>query len=389
MSITIHHGANGSYKTSAVIQDYFIPAALSGRTVVTNIRGVSAENTYQKLEGVPDGFEVIFVDTKTTEGKERIKRWFHWVPVGALLLFDEAGSTFPKAMSASEIKSLDYEGGADRAKADNRPLTWIEAWQEHRHWNWDIVLSCPNIKSVRDDIRETTEGAYKHKNLAVLGSMFKGKYNEGYHSAADNGTSSSHFTTVSDAKKIKPIVFELYESTATGKTTDTLNGGNIFMQVKVLLPLVVAVAALGYSFTSGGFDYFIDPTANLPSGHDSPASSAAAPVPIVQSTSKDRSIPSGNVPDKQVVPADPVTPQHPLKDLSLQILGFAQNHDTGRFVYWFELVTGQGEQAQKRRLTTVDLNNLGYTVTGVADCLAQFKFQNIIFSVSCLPARVI
>ena len=195
MSIIIHHGSNGSYKTSGVIQDYFIPAALEGRVVVTNIRGVSYDNTFDVLgDLVASGFDVINVGTGTFEGREKLASFWHWCPLGALLLFDEAGVNFPKRWREKDLEKLILPNFTELG----RPRDWVEAWEMHRHFNWDIVLSCPNIKSVRQDIRDTSEGAYKHRNNALVG--MKGSYNEGFHSAQDNGSSSSQFITVKKKK---------------------------------------------------------------------------------------------------------------------------------------------------------------------------------------------
>ncbi|MFU3482843.1 zonular occludens toxin domain-containing protein, partial [Pseudomonas aeruginosa] len=61
---------------------------------------------------------------------------------------------------------------------------WLDAWTRHRHFNWDIILTTPNIAYIRDDIRMTAEKAYLHSNLAVIG--IRGRYKESQHSAQDN-----------------------------------------------------------------------------------------------------------------------------------------------------------------------------------------------------------
>ncbi len=43
MSIKIHHGPNGSYKTSGAIQDDAVPALKDGRVIITNVRGFTLE----------------------------------------------------------------------------------------------------------------------------------------------------------------------------------------------------------------------------------------------------------------------------------------------------------------------------------------------------------
>jgi zona occludens toxin len=269
MSITIHHGPNGSYKTSGVVQDYFIPAARQGRVVVTNIRGISRERTLMEMPEIPDSFDVVFIDTDTSDGRWKIATWFHWVPTGALLMLDEAGVNFPKMWTANDIKKLDFPHDSlvycdiesrteqqirlesvDAAEVSGRPANWVEAWQKHRHWNWDIILTLPNIKALRDDIRDTAEGAYKHKNRAILGPFFKG-YNEGYHDSTKNGVSQSDFDSIK-GKRIANLTFRLYDSTKTGVFKGTLNGFNLFLTPRVLILLLVAGGAFAYSIGSGG-----------------------------------------------------------------------------------------------------------------------------------------
>ncbi|RMO84683.1 hypothetical protein ALQ33_200048 [Pseudomonas syringae pv. philadelphi] len=61
----------------------------------------------------------------------------------------------------------------DAAKAADRPMNFLDAWTRHRHWNWDIILTTPNIKYVHTDIRQTSEAAYQHSNLMLLGKWLK------------------------------------------------------------------------------------------------------------------------------------------------------------------------------------------------------------------------
>ncbi|MVD25636.1 zonular occludens toxin, partial [Vibrio cholerae] len=43
MSIFIHHGAPGSYKTSGALWLRLLPAIKSGRHIITNVRGLNLE----------------------------------------------------------------------------------------------------------------------------------------------------------------------------------------------------------------------------------------------------------------------------------------------------------------------------------------------------------
>ncbi|HEJ4774917.1 TPA: hypothetical protein SMR50_006419, partial [Pseudomonas aeruginosa] len=49
MAIKIHHGPNGSYKTSGAIQDDLIPAIKKGRVIITNVRGLTRERIFQVM----------------------------------------------------------------------------------------------------------------------------------------------------------------------------------------------------------------------------------------------------------------------------------------------------------------------------------------------------
>lgn len=393
MSITIHHGSNGSYKTSGVIQDYFVPAAKDGRVVVTNIRGVSRENTMMKMDDVPDSFDVIFIDTDTKEGRWKIATWFHWVPLGALLLFDEAGVMFPKAWRQSDIDKLDFPGGVDAAQNDGRPANWVEAWEMHRHFNWDIVLSCPNIKSVRGDIRETTEGAYKHKNKALLGPLFKG-YKEGYHDAQKNGQSASDFDVIRD-KRITDLSFALYESTKTGVFKGTLNGFNLFTSPRVLLALGVAVCAFSYAILSGGYDVLtgknlpgqqVAETSEVPEDSVSGAvgvSDQAVPGPVKADSYEGLAqafdnasvdVVAGQSNDSDLLMFG-VMASGPLSGRALQISAGVKA--SGRFIYAFKLERSQ------RLLSVSDLEVMGYRVEGVDPCNALITYQDQDVSVGC------
>ena len=53
MSIKIHHGPNGSYKTSGAIQDDAVPALKDGRVIITNVRGFTLERAYQVFRTCP------------------------------------------------------------------------------------------------------------------------------------------------------------------------------------------------------------------------------------------------------------------------------------------------------------------------------------------------
>lgn len=248
MPIKIHHGAPGTYKTSGAMGDDFLREAKEGRLIVTNVRGVSRERTLEVFDDLPASFDVIWIDDRTDEGREKLRTWFHWVPKGAYIFVDEAQDIWPRHWRDADLAKLDYPGGVEAAKRDDRPKDWAQAWDKHRHWNWDLVLTTPNIKKIRDDIRGVADGAYKHKDLALIG--FKGRYVEGFHSPDDAGTAESHFYSIT-RKKVPSYVWKLYDSTATGKFSFTKSGTPLWKNPRVLVPLVVACLGLAFSFRGG------------------------------------------------------------------------------------------------------------------------------------------
>ncbi|EZN80132.1 zonular occludens toxin domain-containing protein, partial [Pseudomonas aeruginosa] len=184
MSIKIHHGPNGSYKTSGAIQDDAVPALKDGRVIITNVRGFTLERAYQVFPDLPNTAEIINLDLESLEDLEKTRTWFQWAPRGAFLIFDETQLLFPKSWREKDLERFDYPGGPEAAHAADRPMGWLDAWTRHRHFNWDIVLTTPNISYIRDDIRMTCEMAYKHSNLAVIG--IPGRYKEAQHDAQLN-----------------------------------------------------------------------------------------------------------------------------------------------------------------------------------------------------------
>ena len=267
MAITLIHGSNGGYKSSRAVQDFIVPALEEGRVVVTNIRGVNLQRCYDQGVDVHPDSDVIYIDTDNTPegkiGRQLIGCFWHWCPHDALLVFDEAGVVFPKAWRDRDLQLLQeqfiYLKDVDQLRQvqitdreNGRPASFIEAFEMHRHYGWDIVLSAPSIKSVRDDIRNTTELAWRHRNAALVG--LNGRYKAVSHQATNNGETASAILETK-ISKIKPRTFKLYDSTKTGKAKDTANAGKALLgSPRLLLAMGVLAGALYYlaSYSSLG-----------------------------------------------------------------------------------------------------------------------------------------
>ncbi|MCZ2982632.1 hypothetical protein NYY70_20860, partial [Acinetobacter baumannii] len=78
MSIKIHHGPNGSYKTSGAIQDDAVPALKEGRLIITNVRGFTLERVLQVMPDLPESVDIINLDLEQQADMERMRTWFQW-----------------------------------------------------------------------------------------------------------------------------------------------------------------------------------------------------------------------------------------------------------------------------------------------------------------------
>ncbi len=376
MAISIHHGPNGSYKTSGVIDQYFIKCAKEGRLVVTNVRGVSTERTFEHYPDTHDDFKVIYVDTSTKAGREKISRWFHWAPSGAFLLFDEPSSIFPKRWRDSDLKKLDNlevinrmatEPDFNESHADYMPPTWNEGWEMHRHWNWDIVIMTPNIKLVRSDIRDTSEGGYKHRNNATIG--FKGSYNQGFHKAEDNGTNPSQFLTV-EKRKVRQLAFKLYDSTKTGSYQDTSAGTSIFKNGKLMVALVVATIAIGYSFFTFTNNDIMHQTAQVDIDEATPVYNVPVEKDIIPFNDLDSNV-------NDYVAVNTVYSLEPFDGHTFTINAALSAPD--RFLYFF---TAARDKSQFY-LTSVELEEAGYSVIRISDCAATIVYKTKRINATC------
>ena len=369
MSIKIHHGPNGSYKTSGALQDDAIPAIKEGRTIITNIRGFTLDRVYEVFPDCPKTTEVINLSMESTEDLEKLRRWFMWAPKGAFLIFDETQILFPKSWRDKDLEQFDFPGGIEKAKEADRPTGWLDGWTRHRHWNWDVVLTTPNIRYIRDDIRLTCEKAYLHANLALIG--VKGRYKEAMHDAQENRPHSDGSSIV-ELKKISADTFKLYDSTSTGTVRDTAAGKNLLFSPKVL-GLLGLIAFLLYSvFTGGSASLFTDGLA-----HRESQKSAAAPAPVPgQASAALAGVDPDHLGDRQTdqpayVATDPPS-SHPFwkQTLVVKAAMTGYQNERGKEVVLFHVLSEDGSYFGQ---TGNDLRALGYRITVITPCYVELR----------------
>jgi len=401
MSILIYSGAPGSYKTSSAVQEQVIPAIKQGRVIVTNIRGLTRESCLTEYPDAPDTFDVLHVDTSTKEGRDKFARFFHWAPLGALILVDEGQFVFPARWRDKDFELLNYPAdpvpqptdwpsdklycpnSTDAAKRDGRPPDFVTAFDMHRHYNWDMVLTTPKIEKIHGEVRGAAEGGFHHRNLAVLGALFKGSYTQGYHDAQDAGRPCNYTTT--ERKRINKRTFKLYQSTTTGIFSDTKAGTSIFKDPKILFLLFLAIAPFVYVGFTG------IPFLTRPPNNSKPSTEAQASKPAIVSSPQVAMVQTGG----QIIPVASNSQSqrqgnknsvsqlvHPLTNASVTIVARLQSAKENKLV--FQVIKEDGTMFL---IDDKKLSKMGYNVTILDDCLAQvtyFDADSEIFP-SCNP----
>ncbi|NMZ58601.1 zonular occludens toxin domain-containing protein [Pseudomonas nitroreducens] len=381
MSIKIHHGPNGSYKTSGAIQDDAVPALKDGRVIITNVRGFTLERAYSVFPQLPNSAQIINLDLESLADLDKMRTWFQWAPRGAFLIFDETQLLFPKSWREKDLEKFDFPGGPEAAHEADRPMGWLDAWTRHRHFNWDIVLTTPNISYIRDDIRMTCEMAYKHSNLAVIG--IPGRYKEAQHDAQLNRPPADG--TIVEYKRIKKQTFALYQSTATGKTQDTKAGKSLFRSPKLVLLLALLAGTIGFVSYMGPLKVIGGkPAETAPAPHVATAETApatAAPSPAVAAAARPAA--SSFVPAGLLSAGATGTPvdlsAHPFADRRISILAHAYRRSKGD-IYMFALDDAEGRHLE---LTSWQLVGSGYHVTAKGECVAELAYDTWKQTITC------
>ncbi|PHQ25496.1 hypothetical protein CLH62_14335 [Marinobacter guineae] len=363
MSIVIHHGHPGSYKSFGVLQRHAIPALKEGRTVVTNIRGFdSLEKVEDALnETLPEEAAILNVNTEGRDEKDYMARWFHWAPQGAMVIIDEAQAIYPAKRKDFKPENLDYPGGADQAKQDERPADMFEAYDMHRHYNWDVFLCTPNISKVHMDIRQAAQVAFRHYSMGELLPWKKGKWREVEHDPENNGKAKSHAYGVPKEYKSDPTIFATYQSTKTGDHQSNQGPQSVFKDKRVVGYLSLSVISL-LVFAYLAVSIFQRERAYSPVD--------PADIQSIDAAGPDALSDGRDVRDPQADPenggrlAQDRHP-HPFQDAALRIAGNV-NH-----AYLFHGQDRQGDFS----LTQRDLFSYGYRVLYLRPCYAQLWWE--------------
>lgn len=322
MTVAIHHGDPGSFKSFGTLQRVVVPALQGkhelyeeGRTVVTNIRGLDAVDRIEKALGkeLPQNAEIININSDKREGLTVMSRFFHWAPAGALIVIDEAQKIYnPKRDRDLKKYDLKILNDNDEPIGDvealkqlypywdgnfDRPQTVEEAFDEHRHMNWDIYILTPNIAKLHPEIRQVAETAFRHRCRGALLPWWRNHWKEFEHDPESSGKSVSHYEGVPKKYKADAKYFDCYKSTKTGKAKTSTETRYLYRDPKLIFLGSLFVLLVTYFIT--GLNDFLSKGA-VPGAVETDTQAAETTIKS-QQVAPD---PSGDIPVTDVLDVD-------------------------------------------------------------------------------------
>lgn len=244
MSIKIHHGPDGTFKTSGAIKDDILKVMKQGRTLVTNVRGFTREKSISVLgeSNVHKDFNVIHIDTDRQEGRDKLARFFHWAPKGAFFVIDEVQRIWHPKLTEKQLAELNYPENQDHLEEDaRRPEDIHVAWDMQRHFNWDFVFTTTNIAKVHNMARQMAKVGVRHVNLGIW--RF---YKTVEHDPENNGKSVANQTAVRLFNYVPKKIFGLYASTTTGQHTNAEPRTPFYKDPKILTLFLILFGLIAY-----------------------------------------------------------------------------------------------------------------------------------------------
>lgn len=386
MAVVIHHGPNGSFKSFGIVQRFAIPALQEGRTVVTNIKGFDSIDRICEVMGVeiPESAELLYLDTQGfQETKDHLARWFHWVPFGALLVIDECQTIYREGRGGFDPDSvtitpalnvepvLHTKSNGETIEIERPPTLW-EAFERHRHFEWDVFLCSPNIGKIHKQLRLNTEFAYRHREMTgVLPWKIKPCWREVQHDPENTGKAVSNALGKKDYNA-DPRIWQCYSSTETGEHRDKIAKFGLAKNGKLLGVLALCIVALLWA------------GANLVGYQEKRAASAPGAVSDMAETGgASVGVPADNA--GRVAPRSGSVVYSPVavrlaNELSIELTRITGYSKKGRSKhYMFEADDGDGGYT----VTSDELRLMGFVVTPINHCMARVSVDDYSFLVMC------
>jgi zona occludens toxin len=236
-----------------------------------------------------------------------------------------------------------------------------------------MVLTTPNIDRLRKDVRQVAEGAYKHKNQALIG--IKGRYLEAFHMADDSGKSASDFLTLR-MRKIRKEVWQLYESTATGTHSDTIAGLSLFSNPRVLLLLGALALAVTWFVGHGPPAVLGGGAKHVGDAVGAATGEAASVVGLSASPTPSR--------DSGGTPADNIQsrPASFFDGIRLYLKGRYGLVDSPRYLFQAE-----ADKGGTWHITDEEITRAGGQIVALGDCAVKIVFRGDVRLVNCRAER--
>lgn len=392
MTSIIHHGPPGSFKSFAIVQRVVIPALLSGRVVVTNIRGLDDIDLICESMGIeiPDTAELINVE-HTKLGFEHMARFFSWAPIGALIVMDECQQVYPSRLKnlvsfdtspEDQLKLVETDLVDNPTLEEPRPDNVEVAFEKHRHMGWDIYMSTPHISKVNKEVRLVCQFAKRHRDLSGVLPWWKHNWREYVHDPENSGKSKSHEVETPQVYKADTRVFGCYRSTGIGTPKKSNEKISIFSDIRVrvfLCIIVCSVSAFFYLLSKTVENYsntfqisdeqnteaYSDDFDNDPAFNDDQASNKSN-VSLAANVS--------NVSDNL---SDPIAKQY-----SYDLVGKSKVYYVGTFKHHhFNVVSDEGVIS----LTSEDFESVGYSIERLSSCIYKLTNGRHVDIATCSP----
>lgn len=272
MAITAYTGVPGSGKSYALVSQAILPALQSGRRVLSNVSGCSAEKFAQYAGKKPCVGEFV-----QFTGEEATKPGF-WpteddpsgkvVRPGDLIVFDELRLTFPKR---GALPTPDFE----------KFLRWHRHLVSEEGIATDVILCSQLIGDIHPDIRGLVERSYRFKKLTAVG------LNKSFVYSAFEGSEQKAGTSYRDGRgRFRQEVFDLYSSyetegdaseVATDKRASFFSPGKIIMLALPLLLMPIGAWQL-WGFFNPEFES--QDVVSAPAATDTTPSGSVRPQPV-------------------------------------------------------------------------------------------------------------
>lgn len=376
MSIKIHHGPDGTYKTSGAIKDDILKVIKTGRLLITNVRGFSKENAIAVLgeKNVHADFDVVHIDTEVQDGRDRMARFFHWAPNGAFFVIDEVQRIFPPKWTEKDLKLLDlpYEQD-DLPEEKRRPENFHVAWDMQRHYNWDFVFTTTNIAKVHTAMRQMAKVGVRHVNLGIW--RF---YKTVEHDAESNGKTAATQTNIKLFNYVPSKIFDLYASTKTGEFENVEPRAAFYKDPKILAILLFICGLLIYSSTREAS--IVDRMV----GQDESSSQTVETDKVRPDKNRD-TLPNSNGTKRTAKGSVDITdvPIAYLKQFdSIYLTGLVVSPDT--FDAFFTATVRDNEFS----LSSQHLRSIGFKLVLISDCLVQLTYRDYTNYYVCKPRQI-